>query len=470
VETLKANGYNAIRTSHNPPSRDFLEACDRLGMLVIDEAFDGWVVAKNPGDYHLFFKEWSQRDMEGMILRDRNHPSVILWSIGNETNERAEPEGIAIGQALASYAHALDPTRKVTAAICGPYDHPKQTWQDMQPAFTYLDVGGYNYLFAEYENDHTKFPERIMMGTESYPNQVVQNWRAIEKDSWVIGDFVWTAMDYIGEAGVGHTALGGAQGGPGGGGGGLSAYPWFISFCGDIDLIGNKKPQSYLRDVVWRRSTIEMAVQRPIPPRFTERVSPWGWSDELRSWTWPGFEGAPMKVRVYTRATHVKLLLNGKEVGARDMKDEDALKAEFTVPYSPGELKAVAYEGDREIGSIPFTTTGSAKRLKLTADRTKLKSSRDDLSYVMATVLDDQGRLIPDAVLPVSFTLSGVGEIAAVGNANPKDVASFRQPRRDTFQGACLVVVRPTGTSGAIEIRAESPGLESATMRLNVTG
>jgi beta-galactosidase len=469
VETLKASGYNAIRTSHNPPSRDFLEACDRLGMLVIDEAFDGWVVAKNPEDYHLYFKEWSQRDLEGMILRDRNHPSVILWSIGNETNERAEPQGIEIGKALASYVHSLDPTRKVTAAICGPYDHPKQTWQDMQPAFTYLDVGGYNYQLAEYDNDHAKFPERIMMGTESYPNQVVQNWRAIEKDSWVIGDFVWTAMDYIGEAGVGHAGLGGAQGPPGGGGG-LSAYPWFNSFCGDIDLIGNKKPQSYLRDVVWRRSTIEMAVQRPIPPRFTERVSPWGWSDELRSWTWPGFEGAPMKVRVYTRATHVKLLLNGKEVGARDMKDEDALKAEFTVPYSPGELKAVAYEGDREIGSIPFTTTGSAKRLKLTADRTKLKSSRDDLSYVMATVLDDQGRLIPDAVLPVSFTLSGVGEIAAVGNANPKDVASFRQPRRDTFQGACLVVVRPTGTSGAIEIRAESPGLESATMRLNVTG
>ena len=208
-------------------------------------------------------------------------------------------------------------------------------------------MGGYNYLFAEYENDHAKFPERIIMGTESYPNQVVQNWRAIEKDSWVIGDFVWTAMDYIGEAGVGHTGLGGAQGGPGGGGGGLSAYPWFNSFCGDIDLIGNKKPQSYLRDVVWRRSTIEMAVQRPIPPRFTERISPWGWSDELRSWTWPGFEGTPLKVRVYSRATHVKLLLNGKEVAAKDMKEEDALKAEFTVPYSPGELKAVAYEGDR---------------------------------------------------------------------------------------------------------------------------
>jgi beta-galactosidase len=339
----------------------------------------------------------------------------------------------------------------------------------MQPAFTYLDVGGYNYLFAEYENDHAKFPERIIMGTESYPNQVVQNWRAIEKDSWVIGDFVWTAMDYIGESGLGRTSLAAGQGGPGGGGGAAS-FPWFNSYCGDIDLIGNKKPQSYLRDVVWRRSAIEIAVQRPIPPRFTERVAAWGWSDELRSWTWPGFEGTPLKVRVYTRAARVKLLLNGKEVAAKDMKEEDALKAEFTVPYSPGELKAVAYEGDREIGSILFTTTGSAKKLKLTADRTKLKSSRDDLSYIMATVVDDHGRLVPDAVLPVSFTLSGVGEIAAVGNANPKDVASFRQPRRDTFQGICVAIVRPTRQSGTITLSAESAGLESATLRLNVAG
>ena len=462
VEILRAAGYNAIRTSHNPPSRDFLEACDQLGMLVIDEAFDCWEVSKNPDDYHLYFKDWWQRDLESIILRDRNHPSVILWSIANEVKERAEPRGIEIGKELAAYVHALDPTRNVTAAICGPYDHPKQTWQDMQPAFAYLDVGGYNYRLEEYENDHVKFPERIIVGLESYPGQVSQNWRAIEKDDWVIGDFVWTAIDYMGESGLGRAILqrglmrGGAP----------SGYPWFNSYCGDIDLIGNKKPQSYFRDIVWRRSKVEMAVQRPVPKGWTEHASDWGWSDELRSWTWPGFAGVPLNIRIYTRASQVKLLLNGKEVGSKDLTEKDEFKAEFTVPYSPGELKALAYEGGREIGSITFTTAGKACKLKMTSDRPKMKPSRDDLSYVMLTVVDGEGRLVPDAVVPVSFAVSGAGEIAAVGNANPKDVASFRQPHRDTFHGTCVVVVRPNGKPGPIEVRAESPGLGYATIRL----
>ena len=173
-----------------------------LGMLVIDEAFDCWEAGnKNPEDYHVYFKEWWQRDLESMILRDRNHPSVILWSIGNEINERAEPHGVEIGKALADRAHKLDPTRKVTAAICHAWDHPNQTWQDMQPAFSYLDVGGYNYQWTEYEKDHAKYPERIMAGTESFPNQAFQNWRAVENNQYVIGDFVWTAIDYLGESG-----------------------------------------------------------------------------------------------------------------------------------------------------------------------------------------------------------------------------------------------------------------------------
>ena len=464
VEILKANGYNAIRTSHNPPSRDFLDACDRLGMLVIDEAFDCWEVAKNPEDYHLYFKEWWQRDLESMIVRDRNHPSVILWSIGNEVNERAEPQGVAIGKELASYAHKLDPTRKVTAGICEPYDHPKQTWQDMQPAFSYLDVAGYNYRLDQYGKDHATYPERIIVGTESYPGAVFENWRAIEKSSWVIGDFVWTAADHIGESGLGRSTL---RNGPGRDGG-LAPYPWFISYAGDIDLIGNKKPASYFRDVVWRRSKVEMAVQRPVPKGWTEHHGEWGWSDELRSWTWPGFENDAMTVRVYTRSQRVRLLLNGKEVGAKDMTEQDALKAEFQVPYTPGELQAIAYEGDMEAASIKFTTVGKAKKLLMSADRSRLKASRDDLSYVMITVADKQGNLLPDAVVPVSFAVRGEGEIAAVGSAHPKELSSFRQLNRDTFHGKYLAVVRPKGNPGAIEVLAESPELDGAAIRLDV--
>jgi beta-galactosidase len=180
VQTLKASGYNAIRTSHNPPSRDFLDACDRVGMVVIDEAFDCWEAGKNPQDYHLYFKDWWLRDLQAMILRDRNHPSVVFWSIGNEIHERAELRGVEIGRALQSAARKLDPTRPVTAAICSAWDHPGQTWQDIQPAFTYLDVGGYNYQWSEYENDHAKYPERVMMGrsrSRIRPSRTGRRWR-----------------------------------------------------------------------------------------------------------------------------------------------------------------------------------------------------------------------------------------------------------------------------------------------------
>jgi beta-galactosidase len=462
VEILRANGYNAIRTSHNPPSPELLDACDRLGMLVIDEAFDGWEQEKNPQDYHLYFRDWWKRDLETMIVRDRNHPSVVLWSIGNEVKERAEPSGLEIGKALVAFVHELDPTRKVTAAVCGPYDHPKQTWQDMQPAFTYLDVGGYNYLWKEYANDHAKYPARIMVGTESYANEAFQNWNAIEHCPWVIGDFVWTSMDYIGETGVGRSSI---RNGPGHSGG-LATYPWFDSYCGDFDLTGRKKSPSYFRDVVWRRSKIEMAVQRPVPEGWTEYPSPWGWSDELRSWSWPGHEGKPLTVRVYTRAERVDLMLNGKQVATKNLLPADALKAEFTIPYAAGEMKATAYEGGTEIANIAFTTTGEPYKLIMTADRPRLQASRDDLSYVMLTVTDKQGRVVPDPIVPVNFTLTGAGEIAGIGNGNPKQVMSFRQPRHMTFLGACTVVVRPLGRPGQIELTASSPGLVGYTLSL----
>jgi beta-galactosidase len=467
VEILKASGFNAIRTSHNPPSPDFLDACDRLGMVVIDEAFDCWESGnKNPEDYHLFFHDWWQRDLGAMILRDRNHPSVVFWSIGNEINERAEPQGVEIGNALRAFAHKLDPTRPVTAAICHAWDHPGKDWDYLQPAFTYLDIGGYNYEWKEYEPDHAKYPDRIMMGTESFPMEALQNWQEVERNSYVLGDFVWTAIDYLGESGIGHSSISKGDAhdvfSP--------PYPWFNSYCGDIDLIGNKKPQSYYRDVVWHRSKIEMAVQRPLPSGYKEVVSRWGWTDELRSWTWPGMEGAPLNVSIYTRGDKVTLLLNGNQVGSKTLTELDAIMAEFKVPYAPGELKAVAYLDGTEIGSIAFTTAGNAHKLILRPDRARLNATRDDLSYVVAQVVDEAGRLIPDAIVPVTFSITGPAEIAAVGNANPQDVASFRLPRRNTFHGECAVVVRPTGTPGSIEVKAESRNLAPASITLEVAG
>jgi beta-galactosidase len=459
IELLKANGFNAIRCSHNPPSEKLLEACDRLGMLVIDEPFDHWQEAKNPDDYHRYFDEWWERDFSSMILRDRNHPSIILWSIGNEIEERADPAGLEITKKLKAKAKELDPTRMITEAINEFWDHPGRPWAMTAPAFELLDVGGYNYQWWEYENDHAKFPNRIMLGTESVPKHAFQNWDLVEKHPYIIGDFVWTAMDYLGESGIGHTVYDTGKIPQ------LRPWPWFNGYCGDIDLIGIKKPQSYYRDVVWRRSKIEMAVHAPYPNKNPEQVSYWGWPDEEQSWTWPGNEGKKMEVNVYSRSPLVRLLLNGKTIAEKE--PDSLLTAKFELLYAPGELKAVAIEDGEEAGSVILTTSGKPKSIRLVADRKTINANRNDLAYVTVEVIDENGHVVPDATIPVQFVITGQGELAGVGNANPADMASFKQPRRKTFRGRCLVILRPRGKAGSISLEASAAGLEKA--RITIT-
>ena len=363
VEILKANGFNAIRTSHNPPSPAFLDACDRLGMMVIDEAFDCWNLGKNVDDYHLYFENWWERDLKGMLLRDRNHPSVIFWSIGNEIDGRREPSGVAIAQKLRDTVKSIDAVRPVIMAVPGPYDHNLPEWQANDPAFLHLDVGGYNYQWQQYEIDHKRFPNRIMMGTESFPIEAYDSWRSADRLSYVLGDFVWTGIDYLGESAIGHSILSQTPSWW------RQQYPWFNAYCGDIDLIGDKKPQSYYRDVLWGRSRLEMAVQRPLPAGRTEELANWGWLDELRSWTWTGYEGRPLKVRVYCSGDEVKLILNGKEIGSKAVPESARLIAQFDVPYAAGELRAIAFKDGQEIGSLGFKTVAKPARLRLKADR-----------------------------------------------------------------------------------------------------
>jgi beta-galactosidase len=486
IELMKAHGFNAIRTSHDPPSPMFLASCDRLGMLVVDEAFDQWEVQKNPEDYHLVFAEWWQRDLASMILRDRNHPSVILWSIGNEIPERAQPRGVEIAKNLQEYAHKLDPTRLVTAAI----NSARGGGEQLDPAFLHLDVGGYNYMIANYETDHVRHPDRIILGTESFPRQAYATWEPVERLPYVIGDFTWTAMDYLGESSLGNAQLGtaarrgggaGGAGGPGapgapaapGGGFGYGniylSFPWFNSYCGDIDLIGETKPQGYYRRVVWGTSKLEMLVQRPLPVGRIEVISGWGWSDELRSWTWPGYEGRTVAVRVASTGDQVRLLLNGKEVGTKPVSRATEYKAEFRVPYAAGELKAIAMQGGQPIAEQSLTTAGKPTKIRLVADRSSVRRDRNDVSYVKAEIVDDKGNLVPDAVAPVSFMVSGAGDLAAAGSANPKDVASFRSKSPNTYHGRCLAIVQPRGKAGKVTVRAQAPGLESGVIQLDVT-
>jgi len=459
VELMKKFGFNAIRMSHNPPSKQFLAACDRIGILVIDEAFDQWQRPKNPQDYHRYFDEWHLRDLEAMILRDRNHPSVILWSIGNEINERADSSGLVIAAKLVNIVKALDTTRPVTNAICSFWDHKDKTWQSSEPAFALLDVGGYNYMWKEYENDHLKFPGRIMIGTESLAKEAFENWQMVEKHSHVLGDFVWTSMDYLGESGLGHTLVNNN-----GKDVFLPGWPWYNANCGDIDICGFKKPQSYFRDVLWKISQLEMAVHSPIPKGMQEVVSMWGWPDERQSWNWAGNEGEKLQVNVYSNYPEVRLELNGKVILTKTVSANTKLTAGFEVPYEAGELKAVALKDGKEMATKILKTTGKPAKIRLTADRSLLKASRNDLSYVTIEILDGLGALVPDANIPVNFKVEGAGELAGVENGNPREMKSFRLPKVRSFNGRCLVILRPNGSAGEIKLKAESPGLEGNTI------
>ena len=487
VEILKKAGFNAIRTSHNPPSPYLLDACDRLGMLVIDEAFDMWKKSKMEmavsffgqkegnytiTDYSKFFKESWQRDLQSMVLRDRNHPSIIMWSIGNEIMEAADTSGLRIAKQLANEVRKYDKSRAVTEGMVdmGPMLGGKSTWNDGAPHMVLLGVVGYNYGLQRYQEDHQKYPQRIMYASESLPSLSLQNWQTVETLPYVIGNFTWTAMDYIGEAGTGVPRLldalpEGAQRNP------MAeimvffnfdSWPMFVNFQGDIDLIGNPKPAYYYQHVVWRDQKLSMFVHKPIPSGKRELVSPWGFPDELKSWNWQGHEGEKMQVHVYTRSKLVRLELNGKPIGEQTIDENKSITASFEVPYQAGTLTARCFDNGIETASETIQTLGAPSAIRLSPDRSKIKANRNDLSYVMVDIVDSQGNVLPfaDNVL-VNFEISGNGEIVGVGSGSPTDMSSFQQPRKKTWQGKCLAIVRPKGDAGKIVLTAKAEGLKT---------
>ena len=464
VELLKARGFNAIRTAHNPPSSAFLDACDRLGMLVIDEAFDVWTVGKVPDDYHKDFEANWRTDLAAMVLRDRNHPSIIMWSIGNEIWDRLMPRGVEIQWMLAEETRSLDPSRPLTAAIPGFAGRPV-VGQGSKPAplaAAYLDVVGYNYAWREFEAHHALYPEQVMVQSESYPGETTEFWRGTAHLPYVLGDFVWTAMDHLGEGGVGSSVLRKADYRPSNPFETLmpdTSWPWISNYSGDLDLTGRQKPQSLARDVCWGLSFIEMTVQRPVPDGMTEVVGWWGWSDELRSWTWPGAEGHPLAVRVYTSGDRVELQLEGKTLAAAKVGPEQLGKVSFTVPYKPGRLVAIAWKGGREIGRSTIETVDAPAALRLSVDRPQIAANRNALCFVDVEVVDAQGRLVPDAAARVDLRVDGPFELVGFGNANPVHPQSFQSPSALSHRGHCLAVLRSTGEAGTGRLEARAGGL-----------
>jgi len=457
VELLKASGFNAVRCAHNPPAPAFLDACDRLGMLVMDEAFDGWRMqkAKNFHDYHRYFDKWWRDDLDSMLLRDRNHPSIVVWSIGNEVEERGLPEGADIAAMLAARVRELDPTRPVTAAICDTWGNPN--WSITDPLFANLDVCGYNYLVDRYRTDHQRFPNRVILSTESYPAPqfAFDYWKAVEELPWVAGDFVWTALDYLGEAGLGYDFLEGDQ---------LplfASWPFTNANCGDIDICGNKRPQSYYRDVFWKRAeTLYLGVRAPVPEGRKAVASMWGWVDLQTSWNWPGCEGKTLAVEVYYDCDEIELFLNGRSIGKAPANLAAKHRALFSVAFEPGELKAVASRAGKPVAEATLATTGAPRAVRLKADRPRIRADRNDLAYITVELCDRNGRPVPDAADSVRFAVEGPAEIVAVANADPKTTAPYRGREHRLWRGRALVVLRPKGPAGDMVLHAIADGMK----------
>jgi beta-galactosidase len=462
IELLKAAGFNAVRTSHNPPSEAFLTACDRLGLLVIDEAFDGWKEQKTPHDYAAYFDPWWERDLAAMVLRDRDHPSIIMWSIGNEIIERKKPEAVETAKMLANGIRKMDPTRPVTSAMT-TWD---KDWEIFDPLMAVHDVCGYNYQLFRAPSDHQRVPSRVIVQTESYPRDAFANWELVHNNNYIIGDFVWTALDYLGESSIGRWYYSGDAPGEHWE---QDFFPWHGAYCGDIDLIGWRKPISHYRSMLYNNTEkLYMAVREPEPEPLEIKTTLWSVWPTWESWTWPGLEGRKLQVEVYAKYPRVRLYLNERLLGEKPTTEAQEYKASFAVPYSPGVLKAVGVDNEKEVESTMLRTSGEAAKITLTADKREMAADGEDLIYVTVEITDKDGILQPNAANRLHFKVDGPGLIAGVGNADMKDTDQYAADNRKAWHGRALVVIRSTHKAGEVRLTVESRGLSDASLKLKI--
>ena len=524
IRLLKEAGFNAVRMAHNPPSKVLLDVCDRLGMYVFDEAFDAWGHSKQPGDYSQFFEKDWREDMAAFVIRDRNHPSILFWSTGNEVEERGGMgNGFAIAQELAEYVRTLDSTRLVTNGLCSMWsglddreteeqlkkmmeqmnsgiqnmDTGKNdtSWEDRTEAFcNALDVVGYNYMDSHYEYDGKRYPERVILGTESYPNQIDKVWELVEKYPYVIGDCTWTAFDYIGEAGIGKYGFFEAddpelkkgrfaltsQG---------SQFPWRLANDADLTISGRITPQGIYRKIVWGSDETGLFVQDPKNFGKTELVSDWGWSQMSACWKYPGYEGKQTKVYVYSAAPSVELFENGVSRGKAPAGKDNRFTAVFEIPYEAGTLEAVSLDAEgREVSRARLTTTGEAEAVRLVPERTELTADGMSLAYISVELVDGQGNVVPDAERKLTAEVTTPGEVwekgaedkkaeereisaylAAFGSDNPVTTDNYTSGTCVSWQGKAMAIVRSNFTGGQVTLKVSGEGIREAEVELTVS-
>lgn len=396
-----------------------------------------------------------------MVLRDRNHPSIIMWSIGNEIIERKKPEAVETAGMLAKCVRKADPTRPVTSAMT-TWD---KDWEIFDPLMAVHDVCGYNYELHRAPSDHQRVSSRIMVQTESYPRDAYANWKLVQNNNYIIGDFVWTALDYLGESGIGRWYYSGEAPGEHWEG---NLFPWHGAYCGDIDLLGWRKPISHYRSMLYNDTEkLYLAVREPEHESFKIKETRWSVWPTWESWTWPGFEGKNIQVEVYSKYPKVRLYLNKKLIGEQPTTEEQQYKTTFTVPYTTGELNAVGVTDNNEIETATLKTSGNASKIKIKADRTILSANGQDLSFVSVEITDGDGVLQPNAENRLNFSIEGSGIIAGVDNANLKDVDPYIGTTRKAWHGRALVVIKSSRKSGDIKLKVSSPGLTDAALTIH---
>ena len=467
LRLLKEMGCNALRMSHNPPAPELLDAADRMGFVVIDEIFDEWMNGKTPAGYSPHFSEWYQKDVESWIKRDRNHPSVVAWSIGNEVREQWDSEeGPRITKMLTDAVHRWDATRPTTAGCNGVDGINASGMGDM------LGIVGYNYWEAMYQEDHQTYPDRVIFGSETvqYPYQpgdcaqmhTYAQWVAGQEEDYVAGEFIWTGFDYLGEAGIGDVGTGCEPWNT------WPGWPWFGGSCGLLDICGFPKTGYWFRRALWTGEPIVyIAVETDPQAKDRDVCSFWAWPKVEHHWNHQT-EGDTLAVHVYTNVPQVELKLNGQSLGSKAWDIHREAFLVWNVPYTRGTLEAVGTLADGRTVTNQVRTAGHPSQIKLVADRETLQANRQDLGYVQAFLLDENDIPVPFAENAIRFEVSGAGKLNAVGNGNLNKYRPFKTNETAAFHGQCLAIVQSGDKTGQIIIRASGEGLESNGITLTV--
>ncbi len=470
LQQMKALGANAIRTAHNPPSPEMLDACDKLGLLVMDEAFDAWTIGKEPGDYHLYFKDWWRQDLAAMVKRDRNHPSVIIYSVGNEiwdllpTNPDPAPDaGLgtprppelakSLYKPLQDLCHELDPTRPVTQALLRPNVAGVYTngYAEM------MDIVGQNYRDSELAAAHQAHPTWKIIGTENIHEAAT--WRALRDNPALAGQFLWTGADYLGEA---------------------PRWPLIASQSGLVDRTGLIKPRGYQRQSWWTTTPMVYAARLERTPTIPREVhllpgaaapatapAPRFADVPLGDWTPANLGPHDERIEVYSNCDEVELFLNNRSLGSKPL-NADATPRQWTVPFEKGTLRAVARNQGQQVATSELRTAGQPARILLTAERSTITPSWEDVVYVRATIVDDAGTIVPAADNLLHFHITGPGALAGVDNGSTSVHTSFRSDTFPAYRGNCVAILRATAP-GTIAISASADGLPTASTKVSAT-